>query len=112
MPAKSWPANAASDREAQDAYALESHRKAAAATAAGRFAAEILPVTIPQKKGDADRVRARRIDPPRDDDRGAACAGAGVPQRRHGHGWQRAAGQRRRGRAGRDLGGTRDRARR
>ena len=40
-------------REAQDAYALESHRKAAEATAAGRFNAEILPVTIPQKKGDA-----------------------------------------------------------
>jgi acetyl-CoA C-acetyltransferase len=40
-------------REAQDAYALESHRKAAEATAAGRFDAEILPVTIPQKKGDA-----------------------------------------------------------
>jgi acetyl-CoA C-acetyltransferase len=40
-------------RAAQDAYALESHRKAAAATAAGRFAAEIVPVTIPQKKGQA-----------------------------------------------------------
>jgi acetyl-CoA C-acetyltransferase len=39
-------------RQAQDAYALESHRKAAAATEAGRFAEEILPVTIPQKKGD------------------------------------------------------------
>ena len=39
-------------RQAQDAYALESHRKAAAATDAGRFDAEILPVTIPQKKGE------------------------------------------------------------
>jgi acetyl-CoA C-acetyltransferase len=38
-------------REAQDAYALDSHRKAAEATEAGRFAEEILPVTIPQKKG-------------------------------------------------------------
>ena len=38
-------------RQAQDAYALESHRKAAAATEAGHFAEEILPVTIPQKKG-------------------------------------------------------------
>jgi acetyl-CoA C-acetyltransferase len=38
-------------RQAQDAYALESHRKAAEATDAGRFDAEILPVTIPQKKG-------------------------------------------------------------
>jgi acetyl-CoA C-acetyltransferase len=39
-------------RHDQDACAAESHRRAAAATAAGRFAAEILPVTIPQKKGD------------------------------------------------------------
>jgi len=39
------------DRECQDRYALESHRRAAAATAEGRFKAEILPVTIPQKKG-------------------------------------------------------------
>jgi acetyl-CoA C-acetyltransferase len=39
-------------RQAQDAYALESHRKAAAATEAGRFDAEILPVTLPRKKGD------------------------------------------------------------
>ena len=40
-------------RQAQDAYALESHRKAAEATDAGRFDAEILPVAIPQRKGDA-----------------------------------------------------------
>lgn len=39
-------------REAQDAAAADSHRKAAAAQAAGKFAAEILPVSIPQKKGD------------------------------------------------------------
>jgi acetyl-CoA C-acetyltransferase len=39
-------------RRDQDAVAAESHRKAAAATAAGRFAAEILPVTIPQQRGD------------------------------------------------------------
>ncbi len=39
-------------REAQDTYAFESHRRAAAATAAGRFDAEILPVSIPQKKGE------------------------------------------------------------
>jgi acetyl-CoA C-acetyltransferase len=39
-------------REAQDAFALNSHRKAAAATAAGRFRAEIVPVSIPAKKGD------------------------------------------------------------
>jgi acetyl-CoA C-acetyltransferase len=39
-------------RGAQDAYAVESHRKAAAATASGRFTDEILPVVIPQRKGD------------------------------------------------------------
>jgi acetyl-CoA C-acetyltransferase len=39
-------------RQAQDTYALESHRKAADATDAGRFDTEILPVTLPQKKGE------------------------------------------------------------
>jgi acetyl-CoA C-acetyltransferase len=39
-------------RQAQDAYALESHRKAAEATDSGRFDEEILPVSIPQKKGE------------------------------------------------------------
>src|SRR5918993_4295016 len=40
-------------REEQDEYALNSHRKAAAAIRAGRFKDEILPVEIPQKKGAA-----------------------------------------------------------
>jgi acetyl-CoA C-acetyltransferase len=39
-------------RGAQDAYAAESHRRAASATAAGLFKDEILPVPIPQKRGD------------------------------------------------------------
>jgi acetyl-CoA C-acetyltransferase len=39
-------------REAQDAWAAESHRRAAAATAAGWFRDEIVPVSLPQKKGD------------------------------------------------------------
>jgi len=39
-------------REDQDAFALESHRKAAAATEGGRFEAEVLPVTVPQRKGE------------------------------------------------------------
>ena len=38
-------------RPEQDAYAAESHRKAAHATSEGWFKDEILPVTIPQKKG-------------------------------------------------------------
>jgi acetyl-CoA acyltransferase len=40
-------------REDQDAFAVRSQEKAAAAQANGRLAAEIVPVTIPQKKGDA-----------------------------------------------------------
>ena len=39
-------------REDQDAFALRSQEKAAAAQANGRLAVEIVPVTIPQKKGD------------------------------------------------------------
>ena len=37
-------------REAQDAFAVESHRRAIAAMDAGKFIEEILPITIPQKK--------------------------------------------------------------
>src|ERR687884_539031 len=38
-------------RAEQDEYALNSHRKAAAAIKAGKFKDEILPIEIPQKKG-------------------------------------------------------------
>jgi acetyl-CoA C-acetyltransferase len=40
-------------RDQQDALALGSQQKAAAAQEAGRFKDEIVPVSIPQKKGDA-----------------------------------------------------------
>jgi 3-oxoadipyl-CoA thiolase len=40
-------------REDQDAFAFHSQEKTAAAYANGRLAAEIVPVTIPQRKGDA-----------------------------------------------------------
>ncbi len=39
-------------REEQDAYALRSHQRAVAAQREGRFADEIVPVAIPQKKGE------------------------------------------------------------
>jgi 3-oxoadipyl-CoA thiolase len=39
-------------RAQQDAFALESHQHAIAAIDSGKFAEEIVPVTIPQKKGD------------------------------------------------------------
>lgn len=38
-------------REEQDRLSLASHQKAAAATVAGRFKDEIVPIEIPQKKG-------------------------------------------------------------
>src|ERR1700704_404022 len=52
-------------RGAQDDYAARSHQKAARATSEGAFADEILPLTIPQKKGDplvVDRDEAIRAD--------------------------------------------------
>lgn len=39
-------------REEQDAFAVASHQKAIAAIDSGKFAEEIVPVTIPQRKGD------------------------------------------------------------
>ena len=52
-------------REAQDEFAVRSHEKAAFATERGWFADEILPVSIPQKKGAAvivDRDEPIRAD--------------------------------------------------
>ena len=39
------------NREEQDAFALESHRRAVAAINAGRFKDEIVPIEVPQRKG-------------------------------------------------------------
>ena len=39
-------------REAQDSVAVASHERAAAAIKDGRFEAEIVPVSVPQRKGD------------------------------------------------------------
>jgi acetyl-CoA acetyltransferase family protein len=39
-------------REKQDAFALRSHQRAIAAIDSGKFAEEILPVSIPKKKGE------------------------------------------------------------
>jgi acetyl-CoA C-acetyltransferase len=52
-------------RAAQDAYAERSHQKAARATAEGAFSNEILPVSIPQRKGPpltVDRDESIRAD--------------------------------------------------
>src|SRR6185503_16475251 len=45
-------------REQQDALAFASQQKAAAAQDAGKFKDEIVPVEIPQKKGDPIRFEA------------------------------------------------------
>ncbi len=50
-------------RAEQDRYAAESHAKAARATREGWFKAEILPISIPQRKGRSDRDRRGRADP-------------------------------------------------
>jgi acetyl-CoA C-acetyltransferase len=43
-------------REQSDAFALRSHQRAAAAWNQGRFADEVVPVDVPQRKGDALRI--------------------------------------------------------
>lgn len=40
------------DREAQDRFALESQRRAGAARESGRFADELIPVEVPQRRGE------------------------------------------------------------
>lgn len=52
------------EREAQDRMALRSQQRALAAQSSGFFDAEIVPVTIPQKKGDA--VVVSRDEHPRE----------------------------------------------
>jgi acetyl-CoA acetyltransferase family protein len=52
-------------RERQDAFALESQRRVAAAVEAGRFDGQLVPVTIPQRKGDP--VVVARDEHPRPD---------------------------------------------
>jgi 3-oxoadipyl-CoA thiolase len=52
-------------REEQDQFALESQRRAVAAIESGKFAEEIVPVPIPQKKGDP--VLVSRDEHPRAD---------------------------------------------
>jgi 3-oxoadipyl-CoA thiolase len=46
-------------REAQDAFAFRSQQRAARAQAAGVFAAEIVPVAVPQAKGAPDHIVER-----------------------------------------------------
>jgi 3-oxoadipyl-CoA thiolase len=59
-------------REDQDAFALRSHQRAVAAQQSGRFAEEIVPVSIPQKKGEP--VLFSQDEQPRPDTSLAALA--------------------------------------
>ena len=43
-------------REDQDAYAIQSYKRSAEAWANGKFADEVVPVEVPQKKGDALKI--------------------------------------------------------
>jgi acetyl-CoA acetyltransferase family protein len=53
------------NREDQDAFALESHRRAVAARDEGRFKDEIVPIEVPQRRGDP--VLVDQDEPPRPD---------------------------------------------
>ena len=62
-------------REEQDAFAAQSHQRAALAWKNGVFDDEVVPVEIPQRKGDpsrSPRTRASAATPP--SSRSAACA--------------------------------------
>ncbi len=48
---RSWPTSGRSRRQDMDEYALESHRRAAAATDSGHFAKEAIPVPIRDDEG-------------------------------------------------------------
>jgi acetyl-CoA acetyltransferase family protein len=60
-------------REAQDAFALESQRRTAAAIEAGRFDAEIVPVTVTDRRGRT--VTVAHDEPPRPDTTAEILAG-------------------------------------
>ena len=59
-------------REEQDAFALESQRRAAAAASSGVHAEEIVPVKIPQRKGDA--IFVEKDEHPRPETNAASLA--------------------------------------
>ena len=60
------------DRSRQDAFALESHRRAIAAIEAGRFADQIVPIAVPQRRGEP--VVVARDEHPRADTSAEALA--------------------------------------
>ncbi len=81
-------------REEQDAYAIESYRRAQAAIAEGRFDDEIVKVEIPGKGSDGGRPGRRAR--PRQLRKNARPAPRLPERRRHHHRRQRQQAQRRR----------------
>jgi acetyl-CoA acyltransferase len=69
-------------REDQDAFALRSQLRAAAAGAAGRFADEIVPVSIPRRK--QPDLEVEHDEHPRPDSTLEAMAGLPTPFRKNG----------------------------
>ncbi len=60
------------DRERQDAFALDSQRKAVAAIESGRFDSQLVPIAVPQKKGEP--IVVARDEHPRADTSAEALA--------------------------------------
>ena len=98
-------------REAQDELAAKSHERAAAAMKEGRFADEIAPVAIPQRKGDPVIVEEDEGVRPGHHHRVTRRPAARVREGRHDHRRQRVADlrRRRRGRSSRVAEGRRAR---
>lgn len=81
-------------REDQDAFALRSQQRVAAAQAAGFFDAEIAPVAVAGRKG-GDASTVEHDEAPRPNTTAEMLAKlAGVPPARHRHGRQRLRSQR------------------
>ena len=78
-------------RAAQDEFAFQSHKRAAAAIASGRFASEVAPIEHARRRGAQRQPGARRHQR-----REAGQAEARVRQGRHRDGGQRVAAHRRR----------------
>ncbi len=90
-------------RKEQDAFAAESQAKAAAAVAAGKFADEIVPMAVPQRKGEPVMFVVDEHPKPGTTVESASCLQGG----RHGHRRQLVRHQRRGGGPGGHGGGAR-----
>ncbi len=101
-------------RDRQDAFAAASHEKAAAAAKEGRLAEEIVPVQVPQRKGDPLLFDTDEGVRPGHHGRVPRRAEARLQKGRHHHRRQRVADLRRwrgrRGDVGRQGQGARDHA--